>query len=127
MQKHGLESESVEYRESTRSIRATLAESGATAAEIAFLLNDRVELNAFASDELVAWIEAKLEEHGVHKVIPDQQMLAEAYRRQRQSAYLKDISASSWSAPASMSSRPPPDLHGHVARLLQERPESRMG
>src|SRR5512147_732106 len=89
VEKHGLESESVEYRESARSIRATLAESGATEAEIGFLLNDRVELNAFASDELVEWIEGKLEEHGVRKVIPDQEMLAEAYRRQRQSVYLK--------------------------------------
>jgi hypothetical protein len=33
VEKHGLESESVEYRESARSIRATLAESGATQAE----------------------------------------------------------------------------------------------
>jgi hypothetical protein len=67
VEKHGLESESVEYRESARSIRASLAESGATDAEIAFLLTKRVELNAFASDKLVAWIEGKLEEHGVAK------------------------------------------------------------
>jgi DNA topoisomerase VI subunit A len=53
VEKHGLESESVEYRESARSIRDTLTESGATQAEIAFLLNNRVELNAFTSDELV--------------------------------------------------------------------------
>jgi hypothetical protein len=89
VEKHGLESESVEYRESARSIRASLAESGVTEAEIAFLLNDRVELTAFTSDELVEWIEGKLEEHGVRKVIPDHEMLAEAYLRQRQSVYLK--------------------------------------
>jgi Topoisomerase 6 subunit A/Spo11, Toprim domain len=124
VKKHGLESESVEYRESARSIRVGLAESGATEAEIAFLLNDRVELNAFTSDELVAWIEGKLEEHGVRKVIPDQEMLTDAYLRQRQSAYLKEhfgeLLERSRRHIAGLDVSP--DLQGHVARLLQEKP-----
>ena len=41
----------------------------------------RVELNAMTSDQLVAWLEAKLQEHGVQKVVPDEQMLGDAYRR----------------------------------------------
>jgi hypothetical protein len=125
VEKHGLESESVQYRESAQSICISLAESGATEAEIAFLLHNRVELNAFASDELVAWIEGKLEENGVRKVIPDQQMLAEAYRRQRQSAYLKEhfgeLLERSLQHIASLDLSP--DLHGQVARLLQDQPE----
>jgi hypothetical protein len=125
VEKHGLESESVEYRESAQSICVSLAESGATEAEIEFLLNDRVELNAFTSDELVQWIEGKLEEHGVRKVIPDQQMLAEAYRRQRQSAYLKEqfgeLLERSRQHIANLYVFP--DLQGQVARLLQEQPE----
>ena len=99
--------------------------AGATEAEIEFLLHNRVELNAFTSDELVAWIEGKLEEHGVRKVIPDQEMLAEAYRRQRQSAYLKEqfgeLLERSRQHIASLDVFP--DLQGHVARLLQEKPE----
>lgn len=42
-----------------------------------------------ASDELVRWIEGKLEEHGLRKVIPGKTVLEEAYRRQRHSIYLK--------------------------------------
>ena len=125
VEKHGLESESVQYRESARSVRATLAESGATEAEIAFLLNHRVELNAFASDELVRWIEGKLEEHGVRKVIPGKTVLEEAYRRQRQSVYLKqhfgELLERSRQHVASFDVSP--DLQGQVARLLEEQPE----
>jgi Topoisomerase 6 subunit A/Spo11, Toprim domain len=125
VEKHGLESESVQYRESARSIRLGLAESGATEAEIAFLLHDRVELNAFTSDELVEWIERKLKEHGVRKVIPDQRELTEAYRRQRRSAYLKkhfgELLERSRQHIADLDI--PVDLQEHVARLLQQQPE----
>src|SRR5258708_29361368 len=47
------------------SIRENLARNGATPDEIEFLLHKRVELNAFTSDALVAWIEAKLDAYGV--------------------------------------------------------------
>jgi hypothetical protein len=40
-----------------------------------------VELNAFASDALVAWIEAKLAERKITKVIPTGRDLAAAFRR----------------------------------------------
>jgi hypothetical protein len=125
VEKHGLESESVEYRESARSIRATLAESGATEAEIKFLLHGRVELNAFTSDELVQWIEGKLEEHGVHKVIPADKVLAEGYRRQYQSAYLGQHFGEllERSREHTMGIEIPPDLREQVARRLQEQPE----
>ena len=53
-------------------LRTNLRQNGATPEEIEFLLEQRVELNAFASDELVAWIEGKLAEHGVAKVVPDE-------------------------------------------------------
>ena len=49
--------------------------------EIEFLLTRRVELNAFASADFVAWIERKLEQHGVAKVVPDDATLTLAYRR----------------------------------------------
>jgi hypothetical protein len=60
--------------------RGNLAENGATAAEIEFLLKKRVELNALPSDELVAFVERKFAEHGVAKVVPDDDMLAGTYR-----------------------------------------------
>ena len=58
-----------------------LRENGATAEEIAFLRTRRVELNAFASADFIAWIERKLEQHGVAKIVPDEDALALAYRR----------------------------------------------
>jgi hypothetical protein len=41
----------------------------------------RVELNAFASGDFIAWIEGKLKRHGVRKVTPDGQLLETAFRR----------------------------------------------
>ena len=50
--------------------------------EQAFLLSGRrVELNAFTSADLITWLEGKLDEHGITKVVPDDTTLAEAYRR----------------------------------------------
>ncbi len=81
----GLETEDV-LMESPDKARLNLRENGATEEEIDFLLDQRVELNAFASDDLVEWIEGKLEECGVSKVIPDEDYLAGAYRRAFQQA-----------------------------------------
>lgn len=77
----GLEVESAYDRASEWSIRHNLKLNGATDQEIDFLLNQRVELNAFTSDALVAWIEAKFAEHGVKKIIPDNDLLEDAWRR----------------------------------------------
>ena len=44
------------------------------------MVNDRVELNAMPSDALVAMIERKLNAYGLEKVVPDDDMLEEAYR-----------------------------------------------
>jgi hypothetical protein len=77
----GLEREDV-YVSSPRKTAATLRRHGATQEEIDILVGgERVELNALASDELVALIERKLAEHGIRKVIPDDAVLADAYRR----------------------------------------------
>ena len=94
----GLRLEDVEGRglESEEVIHPTdpadnLELNGATPEEVAFLRGQllpdgryhgrRVELNAFTSDEFVNWLESKLEEHGISKVIPDAATLEYAYRR----------------------------------------------
>ena len=84
----GLETEDV-YLKSTWAAKENLRENGATEEEIEFLLHHRVELNAFASDELVAWIEKKLKEHGVNKVVPDEDTLIDAFRRARRQAVVQ--------------------------------------
>mgnify|MGYP001174113411 CR=1 FL=1 len=76
----GLEVESAYDRASEWAIKQNLRLNGATDEEIAFLLHHRVELNAFTSDALMAWIEAKLDEHGVKKIIPDDDLLEDAWR-----------------------------------------------
>ncbi len=89
----GLVSEDVFYQKNTDP-RGNLRKSGATEEEIAFLCEGRknvnggfawygkrVELNAFASDKLIAWIESKLDEQGVEKVVPDAATLELAYAR----------------------------------------------
>ncbi len=56
----------------------TLRRHGATWEEVGFLTGDangvearRVELNAMASRQFIDFVEAKLIEHGVQKVVPD--------------------------------------------------------
>jgi DNA topoisomerase VI subunit A len=61
-------------------LRTQLAENGASDAEIAILLEERVELNAMTSDALVAMAERKLKEYGLKKVVPDDELLAKTYR-----------------------------------------------
>jgi hypothetical protein len=70
-------------------LRDQLTENGATEAEIAILLHERVELNAMTSDALVAMIERKLNEYGLEKVVPDDDLLADAYRAFHRSRELR--------------------------------------
>jgi Topoisomerase 6 subunit A/Spo11, Toprim domain len=86
----GLPSESVYGRQSARGSRWTLSENGATDAEIDFLMESRVELNAFSSDGLIAFIERKLKEHGIAKVVPDDETLTDAYKRMRRQAVIQE-------------------------------------
>jgi hypothetical protein len=81
VEEYELESETVYYGRGKP--RANLRASGATEKEIAFLCDEgqRVELNAFTSEDLIEWIEGKLKKHGVKKLIPDEETLAAAYRR----------------------------------------------
>jgi hypothetical protein len=54
----------------------------ATAEEQAFLRsNRRVELNAFTAPDFIAWVESKLRKHLKERLIPGDDILADAYRR----------------------------------------------
>jgi hypothetical protein len=57
-----------------------LAQAGITDEAIDFLRTQRVELNAMTSRQLVDFVEDKLQHHGITKVIPDEQILADTYR-----------------------------------------------
>lgn len=82
----GLETEAVYLRPSAV---ANLRQNGATEAEIEFLFEKRVELNAFTSRGLIDWLERKLAAHGIKKVVPDAGTLAGAYQRMRKQALVQ--------------------------------------
>jgi hypothetical protein len=103
----GLESETVLY-DSTVDPRESLRECGATEAECDFLVRERttdmrngkrhvswvgerIELNAMDSRQFLDWLERKLQEAGVEKVVPEDDVLATAYRRQRRVAKLQQL------------------------------------
>jgi hypothetical protein len=62
----------------------TLRAHGATEAEILSLHGHRVELNAMTSNQFIAFLERKLAEHGVRKLIPETEILAQHARRVRE-------------------------------------------
>jgi hypothetical protein len=101
----GLESEPVPY-ETQVDPKVHLRECGATEAECAFLVTDRtidirhgkrhlswvgerIELNAMDSQQFLDWLERKLQEAGVKKVVPDDEALAVAYRHLQRVAMLE--------------------------------------
>ena len=86
----GLESEPVTYKQQ-KDPRESLYDCGATDEEAEFLVEAgnswkgwngrRVELNAMTLDRLVEWLEEKLEDYGIEKVVPDEATLALGYQR----------------------------------------------
>ena len=92
VKKYDLQSETATYKGIQSKVRSNLARNGATDDELAFLckggsyankttFGDRVELNAFTSSQFIEWLEAKLEEHGITKLVPDDSAIEQAYRR----------------------------------------------
>lgn len=85
-----LESEEVLYN-TNKDPRENLRKNGATEEECNFLVKSkegsklwkghRVELNAMTSDKFVDFIERKLKENGVEKVVPNEDDLKKAYDR----------------------------------------------
>ena len=59
----------------------TLRKHGATEREIEFLKTRRVELNAMTSRQIIDHIERAFVEHGVKKIVPDDEVLAQHARR----------------------------------------------
>jgi DNA topoisomerase VI subunit B len=87
-----LQSEPVDYGKDTDP-RDNLFANGASVEEVAYLAQgrkygergdwqgQRVELNALPADLFVSWLETKLTAAGVSKVVPNNDVLAAAYRR----------------------------------------------
>jgi hypothetical protein len=112
------------FDEGSREARAqNLRKNGAAEDEVHFLLDRRVELNALTSDQLVAFVERKLTAYGVRKVVPQADILAEAYRSNVHTAKIREIVDR---AIKDMGDRDaigvPENLADPVADLLRENP-----
>lgn len=129
IEKYDLESESVFYGKRGYDPSAMLKRNGATQAEIDFLYHglgdgERVELNAFTSDQFIEWIESKLEANGIKKLIPDNTTLEDAFRRAITTAHIdkktKEIleDAKAEGAAATV----PDDLKEQIEDILEDNP-----
>jgi hypothetical protein len=103
----------------------TLRRHGATETEIEFLRDERIELNAMSSPQLVEFVERKLTEHGVEKLVPDDQILEQQARRiikakltqEVFSAAAKDIEEKTTATTLTQ------DFRQQVEAVLEEHPE----
>jgi hypothetical protein len=126
-----LESEDVTY-DSKVNPQKNLRKSGATEDEADFLVSGggpkawygkRVELNAMTSPQLVKWLESKLDQIGVTKVVPDEDTLTQAYKRACYVAYVnKAIRKASETYDETVSV--PDDLSNRVRKHIEGRSRS---
>jgi hypothetical protein len=123
----GLEAsaEDVFDRGSDAAKRQNLSLNGATREEVEFLLRRRVELNALPSDQLVAFIERKLTEHGIQKVVPNDDLLRDAYQLYAKSKRVEEIVAEAIGEIDDEDITVPDDLSSRVTALLKEDPKLR--
>jgi hypothetical protein len=120
---NGLESEPVPLVDSGEWSyrRVTLKRHGASPEEIEYLRSRRVELNAMTSGQLVEFVETKLAEHDVGKLIPDDDVIEEHARRVITELMIAKISDEIAEKAAAVDL--PEDLRSGVERLLEQQPE----
>jgi len=125
----GLQSEPVEYKQ-RKDPREYLAECGATEDEQNFLVQgqrgktwfgQRVEINAMTSGQLIAWLEKQLKEHGVKKIIPENETLASAYQRARHLLKVQ-TEIEKWKAEDNGTDDTPKNLRQRVKKTLAKNP-----
>jgi hypothetical protein len=115
----------VASRTTVNILRDQLAENGATDAEIAILLQERVELNAMASDDFIEMIERKLKAYGLQKVIPDDNLLGEVYEEFHHSKELREKFEEMASQFEESKIKVPKNLKNQVRAKLKQHPELR--
>jgi hypothetical protein len=121
----GLDSEPVKTSGDWSARAATLAAHGASVTEIRFLRHRRVELNAMPADLFVQFLERKLAEQGIGKVVPDNDVLVQHARHVLTRALTnKALEAMRAKAEEDASSIPlPSKLHEQVVAALRRQPD----
>jgi hypothetical protein len=129
----GLESEYQHHPKGRRDVlEENLRTNGASEEEIAFMFRDfgtlkstrRVELNAMTSPQFVAFIERKLKENGVTKIVPEQELLAEIYTGMERGRRLEEA-AEDLEKIDMEDFEPPNDLEKRVRKMLKTDPAMR--
>jgi hypothetical protein len=129
----GLLREPFTGKKNGRLVAQTLKRHGASQDEIDFLIQrsygsefkgERVELNALTSDQLIAFIERKFAEHGVRKIIPDDEVLEMHARRMlERRLVLRELDKMLPGIREQVTkANLPDDLREHVEALLEEQP-----
>jgi len=128
----GLASEPVSFGKVSKDAwRERLKINGATDREIEFLLTgprldigQRVELNAMTSLQFLDFLEAKLAEHRVSKVIPSARQLADVYRLFERGERARRIVDAALATMSEEEIAAPADLVERVRAYLAEHPEA---
>jgi hypothetical protein len=89
------------------------------------LIAERVELNAMASDDLIAMIERKLKDYGLQKVIPDNDLLGEGYQAFHRSKELREEFEELESEFQESEIKVPKNLRNRVRAMLKRHPDLR--
>ena len=103
-----------------------LEDAGVDEDAIDFLGSQRVELNAMTSRQLVDFVESKLKQHGIGKVIPDAETLASTYQMFAASDRLSeafDELKEKLEDKDQETINVPDDLEAQVGKLLIEKPD----
>jgi hypothetical protein len=103
-----------------------LAQAGLDQAAIDFLRGQRVELNAMTARQLVDFVEAKLNQHGIRKVVPDRDTMAKTYQMFTASDRLAESFDEVKERLEAETEEPievPDDLEAKVKAKLEEKPE----
>jgi hypothetical protein len=124
VERMSLESEPVVIEGSWSKRAATLERHGATDAEIAFLRNRRVELNAMTSRQIMDFIEAGFAQHAVTKVIPDAEAIGRQARNVVENKFMEEAlkQVSTKIAERVKAFVLPADLRQRIQELLNENP-----
>ena len=134
VQAKGLESEHQYLKGNKYALMDNLRKNGATEDDIAFMFADfdtnrstrRVELNAMTSPQFIAFIERKLTEHGIKKIVPGDDLLGETYKALVASRRLEEIIAEAIKdAEEEEDDDIPDDLADKVAAYLKKNPTVR--
>jgi hypothetical protein len=104
--------------------------NGASEEEIAFMFRDldglrstrRVELNAMTSPQFVSFIERKLRDNGIVKIVPDEDLLAKTYIGMERGRRLGELVAKLDDEYDASDIQPPTGLEQRVREVLEKRP-----